>query len=909
MSETVRNYTGWKSPPSLVLVDGSAFMFRAYHALPMLTTKSGHPTNAIRGIFNMLDKLRREFSGVPIAVVFDPPGGNFRNDIFPPYKAHRGEMDDELRTQIRPIHDFVRALGMPLIVEPGCEADDVIGTLARRCADDGGRVVICSNDKDLCQLIDENVVLYDEKNGFTDSAAVEARRGLPPARIAELLALWGDASDNIPGVQGVGEKTAVKWLKEYGDLNGVIRSAEKITGKVGENLRAGLGDLELYLRLTTVQLDIPVDFDLSNLSAPQPDVDALRELCQNFEFRERSNDEPARAGSREAATDASAGDGYDIITGVGQLKDWCKRLKAAEWFAFDTETTDLNYMRAHLVGLSFATPDGSAAYVPLHHAFSSRQLETDLVLRHLKPLLCAKPAKVVGHNIKYDAHILHLHHGIDIQVRSDTMLESYVLNSTATRHNMTALAQHYLDYSMITYEEVAGKGSKQITFDQVAVDDAARYAAEDASITARLHSRLSGELSDSDDLSGVLADLELPFLPVLGRIERNGVMIDSELLRQQTAELSERLDALQQSIWKFAGREFNIGSPKQLGKVLFEEMELKAGGPRSKTSTGQASTAERVLKQLEGEPIVDALLEHRSLDKLRSTYTDVLPKMVDPGSGRVHTSYHQASTSTGRLSSSEPNLQNIPIRTEEGRRIRTAFIAPPGRVLLAADYSQIELRVMAHLADDARMIAAFKAGADIHATTAAEVFDCALDEVSPGQRRRAKAINFGLIYGITRFGLANQLDIDVDEAQSYMDLYFERYPGIHSYMEQCVSEARERGYVSTLAGRRIHLKNINSKQMMRRQGAERVAINAPVQGTAADIIKLATIQLDAWLRQGDTPDAQIVLQVHDELVLEVDAGDVEVLTEGVRRHMQEACELRVPLQVDIQTGANWEQAH
>jgi DNA polymerase-1 len=902
-----------ESSPLLVLVDGSSFLYRAFFALPPLTNSRGEPTGAVYGVINMLRKLAQSYQSAHIAVVFDAPGRNFRDELFEHYKAHRPPMPDDLRRQIEPLHQAVRAMGLPMLIEPGVEADDVIGTLARRAVERGFRVLISTGDKDMAQLVCDSVTLENTLfDSRLDVEGVIAKFGVPPERIVDYLALVGDTSDNIPGVPKVGPKTAAKWLAEYGSLDQLVARAGEVGGKIGENLRASLELIPLSRELATIRCDIPLPLAPESLARQSPDQAALRELYARLEFKtllrqlDAEPDDP-KAGS--AAVPAPKAElRYEAVTDQAALDRWLEKLEAAELFAFDTETSSLDYMRAEIVGVSFAVEPGEAAYVPLAHDYPGAppQLDRAAVLARLSPLLedAAKPK--LGQHLKYDANVL-FNHGVALRgIRHDTMLESYVLNSTATRHDMDSLAARYLDRKTLHYEDVAGKGAKQIPFAQVSVEDACRYAAEDADITLCLHRALWPQLKSLPALRSVYETIEIPLVPVLSRIERAGVLVDVYKLKNLSRELEVRMAEVEADARDLAGETFNLASPKQIQTILYDKLGL----PQSKkTPTGQPSTDESVLQDLaETFELPRLILEYRSLSKLKSTYTDKLPQQVNPVSGRVHTSYHQAVAATGRLSSSDPNLQNIPVRTEEGRRIRQAFIAPPGRKLLAADYSQIELRIMAHLSGDANLLAAFAKGDDVHRATASEVFGVPWQEVTLNQRRSAKAINFGLIYGMSAFGLAKQLGIPQKLAQDYIDLYFTRYPGVRAYMDRTRESARESGYVETLFGRRLHVPDIQSRNGQRRQYAERTAINAPMQGTAADIIKRAMIAVDAWIEASRAP-LTMIMQVHDELVFEVAEDFLPEAAAAVAKHMETAAELAVPLVVDIGTGANWDEAH
>ncbi|HNS26985.1 MAG TPA: DNA polymerase I [Steroidobacteraceae bacterium] len=927
------------TPADIVLVDGSSYLYRAFHALPPLTSSRGEPTGALLGVLNMLLKFLKEQSPRRIAVVFDAPGKNFRDELFAEYKAHRPPMPDELRAQTEPLLEAVRALGLPVLRVPGVEADDVIGTLAKRGEERGWRVLISTGDKDMAQLVGTHITLINTmSNTVLDRAGVKAKFDVYPEQIIDYLALVGDTSDNIPGISKVGPKTAAKWLDRYQTLDGIIENAAAIEGKVGENLRAGLGTLALSRQLATIRTDIELDERPEDLVRGEPDTDALREIYSRFELRsllrqlDGSGPDDATGGGGQSAakipsaprilatpTAASpdlptltppevADKRYEIVTTKADLERWLTALAGAELFAFDTETTSLEYMKAEIVGVSFAIEPGHAAYVPLAHDYAGApaQLDRADTLARLAPLLEDPARGKIGHHMKYDAHVL-ANHGIAFAgMRYDTMLESYVWNSVATRHDMDSAAQRYLGVGTIHYEDVAGKGARQITFNQVDIARAAEYAAEDADITLRLHRTLWPAIAAMPTLERVYTSVEQPLVPVLFAMEDAGVLLDPEMLRAQSRELAQRLAGIEADAHREAGQPFNLDSPKQLQFVLFEKLQI---APLRKTPTGQPSTAEDVLEELADEHALPRLiLEYRSLAKLRSTYTEKLPEQVNPRTGRVHTSYHQAVAQTGRLSSTDPNLQNIPIRTPEGRRIRQAFIAPPGHVLMAADYSQIELRIMAHLSGDEGLLAAFAAGEDVHRATAAEVFGVSLGEVSADQRRSAKAINFGLIYGMSAFGLARQLGIDRGAAQQYVNRYFERYPGVKRYMDTTRERAKQDGYVETVLGRRLYLPDIRSRNRQLQQYAERSAINAPMQGTAADIIKRAMIAVHEWCMR-ERPPARLIMQVHDELVMEVRADAVAQVGDRLRECMTGAAQLKVSLKVDIGTGANWDEAH
>jgi DNA polymerase-1 len=901
---------------TLVLVDGSSYLFRAYHALPLLTNSKGEYTNAILGVTNMLKKLVETYPEAYFGVIFDAPGKTFRNDMYPEYKANRASMPDELREQIKPLHQLIKAMGLPLVMEPGVEADDVIGTLAKQAEEEDLNVVISTGDKDIAQLVTNKTSLINTMNNqWLDEEGVKEKFGVPPNMIIDYLALMGDTSDNIPGVPKVGPKTAAKWLNAYGSLDEIIAKADEVKGKVGESLRDHLDAIPLSKELVTIKCDVPLDKAPADLIRTQPDTETLKEMVSHYEF----NSWLKQLGGTKASTVASEQVDekplpakteltVETILDEATFNQWLAKLTEAELFAFDTETTHLNYTKALVVGVSFAVEAGHAAYVPLAHSYPGvpQQLSRQWVLDQLKPLLESESARKVGQNLKYDANVL-ANHGISLAgIYHDTMLQSYVLNSTASRHNMDALAEKYLGQETIHYEDVAGKGAKQICFDQVSIELAAPYAAEDADITLRLHQHIFPQLKQIDSLAMVYETIEMPLVPVLARMEQTGVLVDEQMLSQQSGELTASIKALETQAHEAAGQPFNLGSPKQIQEILYDKLGLPV---LKKTPKGQPSTAESVLQDLAVDfPLPRLILEHRSLSKLRSTYTDKLPKQINPVTGRVHTSYHQAVAATGRLSSSDPNLQNIPVRSEEGRRIRQAFIAEEGFTVMAADYSQIELRIMAHLSQDTGLLQAFKEGLDVHKATAAEVFGVPVDQVETHQRRSAKAINFGLIYGMSAFGLAKQLDIDRGAAQGYINLYFERYPGVKQYMDETRELAREQGYIETLFGRRLYLPDILAKNGQRRQYAERTAINAPMQGTAADIIKLAMLSVDNWL-QVDKPAVRMVMQVHDELVFEVENSYLDQAASIIQQKMSGAASLDVPLVVDVGMGKNWDEAH
>ncbi|HWG70835.1 MAG TPA: DNA polymerase I [Steroidobacteraceae bacterium] len=924
------------SAGKLILVDGSGYLYRAFHALPPLTNSRGEPTGAVLGVLNMLNKMLKEEAPDRIAVVFDAPGRTFRDDLFEQYKAHRPPMPDDLRSQVQPLYDAVAAMGLPLLRVPGVEADDVIGTLAKQGIASGYAVLISTGDKDMAQLVGPGIELLNTmSNTRLDRAGVKSKFDVYPEQIVDYLALVGDSSDNIPGVTGVGPKTAAKWLNQYKTLDELIAHVADIGGKVGENLRNELSVLDMSRKLATIDIGLNLDIAADELVGGAPDVARLRELYTQLEFRtllKSLGPEPdtgsgaeeviiagdaAPAGSQGAAAVAvvepaaaqpAAPRDYRTILSQDALTEWLAKLAAAPLISFDTETDSLDYMQAQIVGLSFAVAPGEAAYLPLGHDYPGAppQLDRGAVLAAFKPLLEDPSRPKLGHHLKYDTHIL-ANYGIAFQgQRFDSMLESYVLNSVATRHDMDSAAQKYLGIQTIHFEDVAGKGAKQITFNQVAVERAAEYSAEDADVTLRLHQALWPQIEALPALKSVYESIEQPLVPVLYRMERSGVLVDRELLRIQSSELASRMLELQSQAHAEAGGVFNVDSPKQLQEILFGKLGIPV---IRKTPTGQPSTAEDVLEELAANyPLPKLILEYRGVAKLKSTYTDKLPGQINAATGRIHTSYHQAVAATGRLSSTDPNLQNIPIRTREGRRIRQAFVAPIGSSLVAADYSQIELRIMAHLSQDASLLRAFAEDRDVHQATAAEVFATPLDAVSADQRRSAKAINFGLMYGMSAFGLARQLGIGRGEAQKYMDLYFERYPGVKRYMEQTRQQAREAGFVETVFGRRLYLPEIQSRNQALRQYAERSAINAPMQGTAADIIKRAMINVDAWL-QSSRVAARLIMQVHDELILEVADDAVESLVGQLRLHMAGAASLAVPLKVDIGIGRNWDEAH
>ena len=916
----------------LILVDGSSYLYRAYHALPPLTNSKGKPTGAVKGVINMMRRLQKDYPQSTVVVVFDAKGKTFRDEIYSDYKAHRPPMPDDLREQIAPIHEIIQAMGLPMLIVDGVEADDVIGTLAVQATAAEQPVIISTGDKDIAQLVNEHITLINTMNNTTmDRAGVIEKFGISPELIIDYLALLGDKSDNIPGVPGVGEKTALGLLQGIGGLDDIytrldevaglgFRGAKTMSPKLAENKELAY----LSYKLATIKTDVEMPVHLSELKNGEPDHSALLSLFQDMEFKSwieeaqtNNNQQSAPAANSEsklddlveAAADAPAiVKNYQLVLTESELTAWIEKINHADLVAVDTETTSLDYMRAQLVGISLSTAPGEAAYIPFAHDYmgAPEQLKPEFVLDSLKPYLEDPALKKVGQNLKYDMSVL-AQHGITLRgIAFDTMLESYVLDSVASRHDMDSLAFNYLNEETIKFADVAGKGAAQITFNQVPLEQAAPYAAEDADITLRLHQVLWPKVAGEAALKKVFEEIELPLVPVLSRIERTGALVDDTLLFQQSQELSERLAELETQAWDLAGQQFNLASPKQLGEILFEKLQIPV---LKKTAKGAPSTKEEVLQELALDyPLPKVLLEHRGLAKLKSTYTDKLPTMINPVTGRIHTSYHQAGTATGRLSSSDPNLQNIPVRTAEGRRVRQAFIAAPGSKLVAADYSQIELRIMAHLSQDPSLLAAFSAGQDIHRATAAEVFGVETDAVTSDQRRSAKAINFGLIYGMSAFGLARQLGIGRKQAAEYIELYFTRYPGVQNYMNNIRYSAAEKGYVETFFGRRLYLPEINSRNGMRRQAAERTAINAPMQGTAADIIKLAMISVQSWL-ESSALNSKIIMQVHDELVLEVPESELDVIKQGLCERMENAAELLVPLVVDVGVGNNWDEAH
>ena len=888
----------------LILIDGSSYLYRAYHALPPLMSSKNQPTGAIRGVISMINKILLDHPNSPLAVIFDAKGKTFRHEMYKDYKANRPPMPEDLVKQIEPINQIVEALGIKLLSIKGVEADDVIGTLAKEASEAGLDTVISTGDKDMTQLVNKHIkVVNTMSNELLDEKGVENKFGVKPELIIDYLALVGDTSDNVPGVEKVGPKTAVKWLIEYGSLDEIIKNAEKISGKVGENLRNGLSQLHVSKELVTIKKDVSLEVGVKDLMVGKRNKKLLEEIYTELEFKAWLEKEETP--EKEAKEEVTKQSKYELITKIKQLEGWVTKIKKSSLLALDTETTGLDYMDAKLVGISLSVKSGEAAYIPLGHQ-EEEQLDVNVVLKKLKPILESKKTKIVGQNIKFDRNIL-TRHGINLaSFENDTMLMSYVLNSTATRHNLDALAQYYLKYKTTTFEDVAGKGVKQVTFDLVPMDQAVHYASEDADITYRLHEELKSRLAKEPVLNTLLEEVEIPLITVLSDMEQAGTLVNERVLKAQSKNFSERITKLETEAYELAGQEFNLGSPKQLQEIFFEKLKYPV---LQKTPGGQPSTAENVLQQLsEDYELPKIILEHRTLSKLKSTYTDKLPSQISPSTGRIHTSFNQTGTSTGRLSSSDPNLQNIPIRTEDGRRIRQAFEAPNGYQLISADYSQIELRVIAHLSKDEGLLKAFKEGQDIHSSTASEVFGVDLQEVEPDQRRSAKAINFGLIYGISAFGLSKQLGINRNLAAEYMDIYFSRYPGVRKYMNKTKTEAKKTGYVETLYGRRLYLPEISTGNAIRRQAAERVAINAPVQGTAADIMKKAMLSVNDSLKKQKI-DAKLILQVHDELVVESHEKDTEKVTKILTDSMSKAAQLSVPLEVEIGIGKNWDQAH
>ena len=884
----------------LILVDGSSYLYRAYHALPPLMTSKNQPTGAIRGVISMIKKILEDHPKSLLGIIFDAKGKTFRNEMYKDYKANRPPMPDDLVQQIEPIFSIIKALGIKDISVEGVEADDVIGTLANMADKIGHQTVISTGDKDLTQLVNKHIkVVNTMSDELLDEKGVEKKFGVKPNLIIDYLALVGDSSDNIPGVEKVGPKTAVKWLQEHGNLDNIIKNSENIPGKVGENLRNGLDQLKLSKKLVTIKKDVNLKISLDDLKVDKEDKNSLEKIYTELEFKTwLEADSPVKNTIKKEEK-------YDLIVDEKSLNNWIERLKKSSVISLDTETNGLDYMDVDLVGISFSVKPGQAGYIPLNHKVE-QQLPLDLTISKLKPILESKKTKIVGQNIKFDKHILK-RFGININsIANDTMLMSYVLNSTATRHNLDALAQFYLDYKTTTFEEVAGKGTKQLTFDKIPLDKASYYASEDADITLRLYKKLNSRLAKEPKLKGLLEDIEIPLIGVLSDMEQTGTLVNEKVLQAQSRDFQRRISKLEEKAYALADQEFNLSSTKELRELFYEKFNYPVF---QKTPGGQPSTAENVLQQLsEDYELPKIILEHRTLSKLKSTYTDKLPLQISKNTGRIHTSFHQAVTATGRLSSSDPNLQNIPIRNEDGRRIRQAFEAPKGFKLISADYSQIELRVMAHLSKDKNLIKAFNEGEDIHLTTASEVFDIDTKQVGREERRSAKAINFGLIYGISAFGLSKQLGIGRHLAAEYMDKYFSKYPGVREYMDIIKSDARKKGYVETLDGRRVYLPSISTGNAIRRQAAERVAINAPVQGTAADIMKKAMLMVDSSLKDSKVT-AKLIMQVHDELVIESKEEDVKTVSDILKNSMSSAHKLLVPLEVDIGSGKNWDQAH
>ena len=914
----------------LILVDGSSYLYRAFHALPPLTNSKGKPTGAVKGVINMMRRLQKDYPQSVTAVIFDAKGKTFRDEMYSEYKANRPPMPDELRLQIEPIHQIIKAMGMPLLSIGGVEADDVIGTLAVQATEQQQPVIISTGDKDIAQLVNQHISLVNTMtNTVLDTEGVLAKFGIPPELIIDYLALLGDKSDNIPGVPGVGEKTALALLQGLGGLDSIYNNLDKVADlnfrgskTMADKLTEHRELAYLSYQLATIKTDVEMELSVSQLANKAPEETELLALFKDMEFKTWINELTDKNNSDNSPDQSLAQDvpeqvntapvlaeaNYETVLTTETFESWLQRLSSSELMAIDTETTGLDYMVADLVGVSVSVEAGHAAYIPFGHDYlgAPQQLTKQQVLEGLRPILEDSAIKKVGQNLKFDISVL-AQHGIQLKgIAFDTMLESYVLDSVATRHDMDSLAEYYLQHATTGFSDIAGKGAAQLTFNQIALEQAGPYAAEDADITLNLHQTLWPRVCAEPSLKNVFTDIELPLIDVLSRIERHGALVDETLLFQQSQELTERLRELEDKAWDLAGQEFNLASPKQLAEILFEKLQIPV---LKKTAKGAPSTKEEVLQELALDyPLPKVLLEHRGLAKLKSTYTDKLPTMINPSTNRIHTSYHQAGTATGRLSSSDPNLQNIPIRTQEGRRVRQAFIAAPGHCLVAADYSQIELRIMAHLSQDKSLSNAFAHGQDIHSATAAEVFDVPLDRVSSDQRRSAKAINFGLIYGMSAFGLARQLNIPRNQAAEYIETYFERYPGVQHYMNSTRHSAAEKGYVETYFGRRLYLPEINSNNALRRQAAERTAINAPMQGTAADIIKLAMISVDKWLHDSQLA-SRMIMQVHDELVLEVPQQELEQVISGINKCMEGAASLSVPLVVDVGTGANWDQAH
>ena len=887
----------------IILVDGSSYLYRAYHALPPLTNSNNQPTGAIKGVISMIKRILIDHPDSPLAVVFDAKGKTFRHDMYSEYKANRPPMPEDLVLQIEPIHRIISLMGIKLIMISGVEADDVIGTLAEQARQKKLDTVISTGDKDMTQLVCENVSVVNTMSGeLLDEAGVKKKFGVDPDHITDYLALIGDKSDNVPGVDKVGPKTAVKWLEEYTDIEGVIKNAESIGGKVGENLRSSLDTLELAYELVTIKTDVELEIGIEDLKVQDPNADELTELYKELEFNSWLREVPQKK-SVQPAIDSS----YKCISTKDDLEKLIKNASQAKTLALDTETTGLDYMDSDLVGISMSFTPGEAFYIPINHKDdTSPQLDMDYVLEELRPLLEDSKQKIIGQNIKFDMNILS-QHGINISsIKNDTMMMSYVLDASATRHNLDALSSYYLGYKTSTFEDVAGKGVKQVTFDEVSIADATHYAAEDADITLRLYEELLSKLESVESLKKLNEDIEIPLIEVLSEMEQNGAVLNSKILNAQSKDLENRIKKIEKKAYVLAGDEFNLGSTKQLREIFFDKLGYRV---IKKTPGGQPSTDEKVLAELAEEyELPKILLEHRTLSKLKSTYTDKLPNQISISTGKVHTSFHQAVTTTGRLSSSDPNLQNIPIRTEDGRRIRQAFEPSKGHKFVSADYSQIELRVMAHMSKDKGLLTAFQDGEDVHSKTASEVFNVDIEAVTTDLRRNAKAINFGLIYGISAFGLGKQLNINRNLAAEYMAMYFEKYPGVKKYMETTKDFAAENGYVETLFGRRLYLRDINASNAMRRQASERAAINAPVQGTAADIMKIAMIKMHQLIKETNV-EAKLILQVHDELILDTPNKEIDEVIGLVTESMMGAASLDVPLDIDVGVGDNWDQAH
>lgn len=893
----------------LILIDGSSYLYRAYHALPPLTNSQGEPTGAIYGVINMIRRLLKDYDPDHIAVIFDPKGKTTRHEIYTEYKAHRPPMQDELSAQVPPLFDVIKAMGLPLVIIDGVEADDVIGTLAKTAEAQGLKTIISTGDKDIAQLVNDKITLINTMTNQTlDIPGVKEKFGVKPEQIIDYLALMGDATDNIPGVPKVGPKTAVKWLEEYGSLDNVIKNADKISGKVGENLRAHVSELPLSRKLVTIYTDIKLPVTIADLKRQPANNAILIDLFKRLEFKTWLNEVLSQPSSEVEKKTENAQLDYQIILTESHWQQVWQEIQKATEIAFDTETTSLDAMNAELVGICLAIKPNQGFYIPLAHDYPGApvQLDRNKILQEMQILFGDTKKTIIAQNLKYDLTVME-NYGIKLRTKFfDTMLESYVLNSTSNRHDMDSLAFKYLGRHTITFEDIAGKGAKQVTFNQITLDKAGEYAAEDADVTLQLHHALSSKINADKHLASVLHEIELPLIPILAQMERIGVLVDKEQLGRLSKIFGERIEELQQQAYQLAGEEFNLGSPKQLQEILYQKLKIPV---LKKTPTGVPSTSEEVLQELAANyPLPKIILEYRSLSKLKSTYADALVEKIDPKTRRVHTSYNQAITATGRLSSTDPNLQNIPIRTEEGRKIRQAFIAPPGYKIISADYSQIELRIMAHLSQDKGLLKAFAQDSDIHKATAAEVFNVPLEKVSSEQRRSAKAINFGLIYGMSAFGLAKALSVSREVAQQYIDLYFSRYPSVKQFMETIRLGAHQRGFVETLFGRRLYLMDINTSNLQRQKAAERAAINAPMQGTAADIIKIAMMKLDRWIAQSSL-DVKMIMQVHDELVFEVAEKDIDAAVIAIRKHMTEIPGLDVPLAVEISAGNNWDEAH